>query len=222
MKKNKLFLLGLFVVFAAVLSLSLVSNTLAKYTSNGTGTDSARVAKWGVTVTVTGNNAFAEKYAKDDESFTLDANTVVSAVKVLAPGTEGTLGSVTISGTPEVAVELQVTLQLTLTGWEVGGDFYCPIIFSDGTNTVNGTDYDNVGDLKEAVEDLVNQAATKYKAGTDLSGEYGTKTITWEWAFETGADAATKEANNAKDKLLGDAATATIEAVWNASVTQIN
>ena len=36
MKKNKLFLLGLFVVFAAVLSLSLVSNTFAKYVSSDT------------------------------------------------------------------------------------------------------------------------------------------------------------------------------------------
>ena len=55
MKKNKLFLLGLFVVFAAVLSLSLVSNTLAKYTTSDSGSDTARVAKWGVTVSASGD-----------------------------------------------------------------------------------------------------------------------------------------------------------------------
>lgn len=214
MKKNKLFLLGLFVVFAAVLSLSLVSNTFAKYVSTGHSEDSARVAKWGVTVVVTGDNAFAKQYAKDDVSFDLAANTVVSTTEVLAPGTDGSLGSVTISGTPEVAVELEVTLDLTLSHWEAEG-FYCPIIFTDGTTTVKGTNYSSAAELEAAVEALVNANATKYEANTDLGTKYVTRTITWEWAFEGNDDV--------KDTALGNAATApTIEAVWNASVTQVD
>ena len=46
MKKNRLFMLGLVTVFVAVLSLTLVSSTFARYTSTVTGGDSARVAKW--------------------------------------------------------------------------------------------------------------------------------------------------------------------------------
>ena len=46
MRKNKFFIAGLVTVFVALVSLTLVSSTWAKYTSTVEGTDSARVAKW--------------------------------------------------------------------------------------------------------------------------------------------------------------------------------
>lgn len=46
MKRNKFFMLGIVTVLVAVLSLTFVSNTFAKYTSTVTGSDSARVAEW--------------------------------------------------------------------------------------------------------------------------------------------------------------------------------
>ena len=46
MKRNKLFILGICTVMVALVSLSLVSGTWARYTSTVSGEDSAAVAKW--------------------------------------------------------------------------------------------------------------------------------------------------------------------------------
>lgn len=140
MKKNKFFMLGIVTVLVAVLSLTFVSSTFAKYTSSGSAEDTARVAKWGVTVSVSGNDAFKEEY---DYEIGASSNTVVTSVptetvddvttpgeKILAPGTQGTLGGILITGQPEVAVSLDVSLALNLTGWEIEGGVYCPIIFT--------------------------------------------------------------------------------------------
>ena len=228
MKKNKLFLLGLFVVFAAVLSLSLVSNTLAKYTTSDSGSDTARVAKWGVTVEVIGaENAFGTKY---DDAIKADGTKVVSTTDVLAPGTNGTLGQINIDGQPEVMVNVNVSLTITLTNWVVDHDnndstpetFYCPIVFKAvGGATVDGREY--VGDadgLKTAIEALVTKSATNVTVGTDLNPTYDV-TVTWEWAYN-----ATGNQTDIADTALGNAATTmnapTINAVWSASVTQVD
>lgn len=81
MRKNRLFILGIFTVMVALVSLSLVSGTWAKYTSTVSGSDSARVAYWGIN--------------KDKSDITIDLfsagydGTVQSndAAKVIAPGT---------------------------------------------------------------------------------------------------------------------------------------
>ena len=59
MKKNKFFMLGIITVFVAILSLTFVSSTFARYTSQVSGTDSARVAiwKWSFTEDVQGTQS---------------------------------------------------------------------------------------------------------------------------------------------------------------------
>ena len=225
MKKNKLFLLGLFVVFAAVLSLSLVSNTLAKYTSSDNGSDSARVAKWGVVVNVTGDEAFGQKY---DNAISASGTKVVSnnVDNVVAPDTNGTLGSFNISGTPEVMVDVEVALTITLTGWEIrlndtdsdgdideddDAEFYCPLVISDGTTTLNGTTYDSAAAFKAAIEALVDYTGNDLAANSNLARSV---TLTWSWSY-TGDDV--------KDTALGNLSTApSITAAWSASVTQVD
>lgn len=207
MKRNKLFLLGLFVVFAAVLSLSLVSSTFAKYTSEGTASDAARVAKWGVEITAQAsatNTMFEKEYAKDDDTFTLAANTVVSTAEVLAPGTEGTFSAFAVTGTPEVAVRVSYTATLVLTGWEAAGGEYCPLVFTVGTEDyyIGKTGIDTVAQLKDAVEDAIEAKKADYAAGTDLSTVNDDLAIEWAWAFSTSAE------NDVKDTALGDADTA--------------
>lgn len=46
MRKNKFFMLGIITVFVAILSLTFVSSTFARYTSTVSGTDTAKIAKW--------------------------------------------------------------------------------------------------------------------------------------------------------------------------------
>lgn len=111
MKKNRIMR-----VFSVLLALTLISTcaisvTFAKYVTKAEGQDQARVAKWGVVVTVEGN-AFADKYAATDEAYLEDGGeySVVSSVEgeqVVAPGTsaeEADMALVaTVKGTPEVA-----------------------------------------------------------------------------------------------------------------------
>ncbi len=225
MKKNVMMRLSALLLVAVLLTTCVISGTFAKYVTSGEAGDEARVAKWGVTVTVTGDEAFGTKY---NDAIEAEGTKVISANgdNVLAPGTNGTLGSVTISGAPEVRVSVAVDLTITLTGWEIrvtdtnsdgdideddDAEFYCPLVISDGTTTLNGTDYTSAAAFKAAIELLVDSAAAEVAANTSLARSV---TLTWAWAFDV---------DDVKDTALGDLATApTIAAEWTASVTQVD
>lgn len=115
---------------AAVLMLALVlitscfvGGTFAKYVTSGSGTDSARVAKFGVTVSANGD-VFAKEYDTDDQTVVgTIAKSVISTDKVVAPGTtsNGDFVAATITGTPEVAVRVSYKLDaatLQLENWK--------------------------------------------------------------------------------------------------------
>ena len=221
MKKNYVMRFAAVLLVLVLLSTCVVSGTLAKYVTSGEAEDTATVAKWGVNVTVTGNDAFGEKY---NDVIDASGTKVVSNredTNVLAPGTNGDLGSVTITGQPEVMVDVVVSLDITLSGWEVNSAFYCPLVFSDGTTTINGIDYSSASALETAIEALVNKTGDDVAANTDLKDTYDA-VLTWAWAFETGATPEAKAENNEKDTALGTAASATIKAEWTASVTQVD
>ena len=85
-----------------------VGGTFAKYTTAADATESARVAKFGVEVGISGG-AFKTSYNKD--SATSIAETVVSSNgdKLAAPGTQDENAvTFTIKGAPETAVRVQV------------------------------------------------------------------------------------------------------------------
>ena len=133
---------GILLVLTLITS-CFVGGTFAKYVSEGTGEDSARVAKWGVKVEVTGDG-FKPTYGKDDMNAGLGGNMVVSLdnSNVVAPGTKGTFGGVKISGQPEVAVKITTIADVQLSGWNVAddGEFYCPLKFTIGNTTITGLD----------------------------------------------------------------------------------
>ena len=216
MKKNITMRLSAVLLVAVLLTTCVISGTWAKYTTSDTANDSARVAKWGVTVDVA-SDAFKEAYAKDSE--TTISNTVVATEKVLAPGTKGTLATVKISGTPEVAVEVVVDLKIELTGWMIDLDgegegqavFYCPLTFKVGESTVKGSEYETADALIAAIEALVD-AATSYEAGANLAKDI---TLSWGWTYFKDNE------TDVKDTLLGGT-TSSIKATITASVTQID
>lgn len=223
MKKNKLFIIGLVTVFVALLSLTLVSSTFAKYVTTSTGTDTARVAKWGVNITAAGNDAFSKVYRTDDTSVTGIASSVISSTedKVIAPGTKGNFAAVTVSGTPEVAVKIERKAEVTLSNWTINTDeFYCPIVIIvklGGTSTefTQGGDTNTAATLEAAIETAINKTIN-VAPNTDLSGEINSLEISWKWDFGNGT-------TDAKDTALGNLGTAptiTVEVVT--TVTQID
>ena len=124
MKKNKMMRLASAMLMMTLLTTSVISGTFAKYVTSDTATDTARVAKFGVTVTA-GGYLFDETYkAADDDGPGGDGDvasmTVVSVGKadtakkdnVVAPGTKNDDGiTFTISGTPEVDVKLEIKVE---------------------------------------------------------------------------------------------------------------
>lgn len=228
MKKNKLFIIGLVTVFVALLSLTLVSSTFAKYVTTDTGTDTARVAKWGVNITAAGNDAFSKVYSTDDTSVTGIVSSVISSTedKVIAPGTKGTFAAVTVTGKPEVAVKIERKAEVTLSNWNINtgttstSEFYCPIVITvklGGTSTefTQGVDTNTAATLEAAIEAAINKTSN-VGPNTDLSGEINSLEISWEWEFGDGA-------TDAKDTALGNlnpAPTITVKVVT--TVTQID
>lgn len=110
MKKNKMMRLASALLVCTMLSTSVISGTFAKYVTTDSAGDTARVAKWGVTVEASGN-LFGKYYAKNDSTATSDliaasstnvANGASDGKNIVAPGTKNDTGlMVKISGTPE-------------------------------------------------------------------------------------------------------------------------
>ena len=236
---------GLLLALVLVTS-CFVGGTFAKYVTHGGGTDHARVAKFGVTVTATGNDTmFATQYDKAEGApAALTAQySVVSGdgAKVVAPGTKNdNCLTVSVAGKPEVAVEVDYDAVVNLTGkWEYKytddqgtehTEFYCPLVIKVGDKTFTGTDYTSVGEFTDAVAKAITDLSAVYPAGIELSGsESKGFNVSWEWPFEGGAGS---KQTDVKDTYLGDLATTTgpesfktipaVYAVVTATVTQVD
>ena len=205
MKKNRLFMLGLVTVFVAVLSLTLVSSTFARYTSTVTGGDSARVAKWLVTYkdqneTVNGAASQTDitfdlfngvKELDNDGNPTNEAETDISDATgaLIAPETGGTF-EFTLSNSSEVNSTYAITYTITNTP-------NIPLQYRVKVGT---------GEYSEWTNTLANVAATPL---AHTSGTV-TYTIQWRWVGQEG---------NAGDTTLGvNANTAAQEIAINATI----
>lgn len=201
-------------------TMCFVGGTFAKYTTSGTSTDSAHVAKWGVNVAGTANT-FAKTYQTHDAQFTMETYSVASIRKVVAPGTSRSMAAFTITGQPEVAVRVAFTGALDLGDkWvdDVGG-YYCPIEITVGDTTLKGNAYSSASEFEAAVNAKIATYTKDYRPGTNLSTIGGdAPAISWNWAFEGNDDV--------KDTYLGDQAasdnSATIKLSVTATVTQID
>lgn len=227
MMKNKMMRIASVLLVAVLLSTCAISGTFAKYVTSKESTDTARVAKFGVDLAVTVDGAFATEYDADttanDEHGIAIAKTVVAAAddqdNLVAPGTKGDLmASATIDGTPEVAVNVKQEATLVLTGWEVEGTYYCPLVITvDGTEFY-GMSYTSAEEFIAAVEAALD-SDVNYEPNTDLAESHS---VTWEWAFE-GTDG---KQTNEKDTALGNYAAKTgdieISFTYKVTVTQID
>lgn len=176
MKKNKLFIIGLVTVFVALLSLTLVSSTFAKYVTTGTGSASARVAKWGFSpATISFDNLFLESYDN------VKSSTV--GEKVIAPGTTGNatfaFGHDGTSGAPEVAYNLTVSTEGSEIADAIKNNANIKWKLDDGA-------YGTWDELLAAIKALSGDAngTKEYAAGTlPTNFDGNAHRITWEWKF---------------------------------------
>lgn len=199
-------------LFALVLITScFVGGTFAKYVKSVSGTQIARVARFGVEITATNDTAFKTTYDTDANGL---SSVISSGDKVIAPGTgeDGTV-KLSITGKPEVAVHVELAMKEEeimdvflkngtypdLTTANPDDEFnlakpYHPIVF---TLKKNGN-VEKTGTISE-ISAYLATFSEDYTAGTDLSREFGTYTLSWKWAFED----ATIENKDQADTLLG-------------------
>lgn len=233
-KKNWTMRAAMILLALVLITSCFVSGTFAKYVTAGKGSDSARVAKFGVEVTANGT-MFAKEYATDDtdpDTVAAIAKSVISSDdrKVVAPGTKGNMISMALSGSPEVAVRVtyNATGKVQLTNWtQEDGTFYCPLNFKIGKVTIEGATYNSAALLQQAIETEIMLYSKEYAPKTDLSAAGNDSlAISWEWPFETGANAGEKAANNIKDTYLGkraaDGNAAEVSIEVSTTVTQID
>lgn len=233
---------GLLLALVLVTS-CFVGGTFAKYVTSGGGSDTARVAKFGVVVTGSGDEAvFATKYAEGANTPISTTGTVSVAAgnnkdHVVAPGTksadEGILMT-TVTGTPEVKVKVEYGAAVSLSGnWQSddAGTFYCPLIIKVGTTEIKGRDFTSAADFVAKVQEAITALGGTYPAGTNLDNITDLQTkISWEWPFEVmGADGKVDHTIDVKDTYLGNlAATATgtdvpkVSIHMSTTVTQID
>ncbi len=121
MKKNGSMRAASALMVATLLTTGVLSGTYAKYTTQRSGSDAARVAKWGVVLQVDGS-LYGDKYGKgtnipSDEktgiSVKTEQTTNADAVKnAVAPGTRCAEGlKFSMNGSPEVSTRLIATLK---------------------------------------------------------------------------------------------------------------
>lgn len=223
---------GLLLALVLVTS-CFVGGTFAKYVTSDTGTDSARVAKFGVKITANGT-MFAKEYATDDGTVTTIAKSVVSSddKNLVAPGTKGNMVSMTMTGTPEVAVNVKCeATEVKLENWtREDNTFYCPLKFTikglDGTVHISGLDYNSAATLQAAIKNEIAAYSVNYPANTTLSEKNAAALgVSWEWAF-AGAAGTMANQSDVDDTYLGNqaatATAATVSLTVKTTVTQID
>ncbi|MBP5239468.1 MAG: hypothetical protein J6Z15_02625 [Oscillospiraceae bacterium] len=142
MKKNTMMRIASVLLVAALISACAISGTFAKYVTKTSGTDTARVAKWGIVMELTAPDVFAKEYetsAEHKDGETAYAGLAVKAEeKVVAPGTDssevGDTITANISGKPEVATHLELSIK------DIKDVFLPAGTYTDYTELAKGTD----------------------------------------------------------------------------------
>ena len=199
MRKNKFFMLGIITVFVAILSLTFVSSTFARYTSTVDGDDTARVAKWSFTYT---QNAQNDKIGagQDDENYKVIFdlfNTIKDSdgadddadvendndTAIIAPGTSGSF-TFSLKNDSEVTAEYHIHFTET-------NNNDIPLQYSlDGTNWFNSlADLEAAPAYKEPnrgekprLDDATG--AAELHATLPMT-EDDTLTVYWRWQYQS-------------------------------------
>ena len=175
MKKNTIMRIAAVLMVLALATTCAISGTFAKYVTKVEGEDSARVAKWGIVLTLNAGEAFAAEYDQSVDNGDYAGLAVKADEKVVAPGTNSEEAEAdlqgTVFGTPEVAT--RYTLKITglkdvvlpagtytdyteLCDADGDGEYgyektftldkaYTPVKWNFGVSNENGTSYDLVG-----------------------------------------------------------------------------
>lgn len=207
----------------------LVAGTFAKYVTSGVATASARVAKFGVEVEISGDTSFATSYNPTDagaqEAGILAKVTSEDGTAVVAPGTAGkNFMNIKISGKPESAVSLHANIlgvgdpkpkEVFLTkgqykdytnvsntnNFQIGEEGYYPVVFAliDKSTDPNNETPVVTGNIAKINEYLAANVTSDLDPNVEIKKNYS---LSWRWATGSPGDTATTV--NSADTLLGN------------------
>ena len=205
MKKNRLFVLGIITMFVAILSLTLVSGTMARYTSEISGSDTARVAKWSVLVenvdAAEENNFTINLFKTIIDTKNDDVETDVKpgngTDQIIAPGTKGSF-EINLKNASEVTAAYAIDFTVT-------NSMNIPVKFS--LTGAEGSWVDSIEDIEFDNPDSPTNNALAANGGETSF------TIYWQWAYA---------GNDALDTNLGVDGSATITVDVKVTFTQVD
>ncbi len=166
--KTKITIIGMIIIATIITSYSAVG-TYAKYTTKVEDSSTARVAKWGFSMTKV-------------DLFTDSTIKTSNGKNIIAPGTEGSY-QFKIEGKPETSYNLIVNLEDKTSENMKGRIEYC-FDGKDCTTDIMG--------LMVPIRDAYD-SDTVYEPNTDAGLDYWTgdeniHTISWKWLFDDGTD----------------------------------
>lgn len=216
-KKNHTMRIAAGVMTAALLSTCAISSTFAKYTSESTGTATARVAKWDI--------LFGDDEPTMSETFTFDLYSTLydttadstethvktdDDVKRIAPGTQGSF-AVKITNNSEVTAKYTVSFAIGYIGdtanTEPVKNVTIPLQFSMDGSTNWTTDITDLNIADTAAVEL----------GMTDSDKSATYTVYWKWDYEDTTD----NNRDKNDTILGTAG-AEIQITATVTATQVD
>lgn len=177
MKKNLVMRIAAVVLMCTLVTACFASSTFAKYTSQATGTDTARVAKWEIVqgtgdkeVAITGSNPVVKvdlfKTVLDTKNDATETDVKSStSTAIIAPGTKGEFAIDEIYNKSEVTANIVIKIKSITNAAEI------PVVL-----------YKADGSELEAGDEIANEDVA-------IGAKLDAQTVTWEWVFENGADA---------------------------------
>ncbi len=200
MRKNKMMRLASALLVAVLLTTCAISGTFAKYVTEKSATDTARVAYWGFGHSTLTIDMFDGTYTNVKSNDTSN---------VVAPGTR-----------KDVTVQLQPAAGIATPEVAYTMNFAVETVTADTTLLsklvwyLNGTKCGTDGTFNE-LKTAVAAHSLSYDAG-ELPGAESAFTITWEWPYYE------SDAEDTSDTELGDAGAASLEVKVTILVTQVD
>lgn len=233
MKNNKMMRAASGLMIAALLTTGMISGTFAKYITQDELNDSARVAKWGVNLGISGN-LYGEAYDGTNNTIVTSGSTATvqsssAGEKVVAPGTKNADSGlhITLNGKPEVSTKVYGTVKtqnIYLATGEYGVMVKTQNVtaedFAAGKKyyTLDGTSYKETSALKPGqnveyftLEDVVNLNATYYPVVYNGAGVTGTNN----------EDSLSKIGASVAEMLKGSAVSAAVPGIDGVSTYEI-
>lgn len=189
---------------AVLLSTCAIFSTFAKYVTQASSSDEARVAYWGFTTTST-TFSIADLFENTYDNVSSNTN-------VIAPGTAG---YATFSFKPqnETAPEVAYKISVSVNGSDCDADLVANTNIQwnlDQGEDAPDNKWGSFADLLTAIDNLdAGSDETPISAGTFPTEKWGidgqlTHTIYWRWLINESSDAT--NAQNEKDTALGNKA----------------